>query len=906
MAHHERGDFPRDGAGMKWFRRRPDRDKDMDEELAYHRAMLTEERGSEHSASRKLGNATRIKEEARAVWMWTWFETLLLDLRFGVRQLRKKPLLITVAALSLALGIGANTAIFTVINSLLLQSLPVRDPGRLVLFYDGLATGVYSGGQPKGDMFSFPFWKAIQGKISAFEDLCAFRQSIDRVTLHFAGADDGAAREQARVHLVSGNYFQVFGVPAALGRVLQASDDALNASPVVVISHDYWRNRLNSDPHVIGKTVVLNSTAFTIVGVAAREFFGERVTWPPDYWVPLSFQSRTLMNESWIEPQDVYWLNMMGRLRAGVTRSQAEGEVNLRLHEYYLSRAGSNPSAQERRDIAAAVVHLKSGAAGISGLRFRFSSPLHVLMGAVALVLLIACANVAILFMARASARTQEFLARIALGASRSRVIRQVLAECVLLSGIAGLLGVAVAWMGVKGLVAVMGIDSPLKIKPDMLVLTFTAGVSVVTGVLFGLIPAVKCSRMEPRAGVLTRRMEFGTGRFSSTRVLIASQVALSLVLLFGSALLAHSLSALETENLGYQRTHILIVSTDPRLAGYQPNQLLALYQQFDARLNRMPGVLSASLARYTPVDGTLSRDNVSVEGRTLKAGQPASVDEVAVGPRFFETLRVPVLRGRGIADTDLPSTTPVVVVNQTFVDRFLGGLNPIGQHINLGSPFTAPGYEVIGVVADSRFYDVRENPTPMAFFSAWQGKAESPYAGDLILSVTGDPASIAPQVRKVLHSIDSRLPVTGVATLDEQIRASFHSHAVVAELSGLFALLALLLSALGIYGSCAYLVARRMPEMGIRMALGARRSDVLWMVLRDALAMAGAGIVIGIPCAMATTRLIRGFLFGVSSADPLASVAALSLIAAAVATASYLPARRATRIAPMSALRYE
>lgn len=905
MAEDEHRDLACDGAGMTWPWNK--RDREIDEELAYHRAMLDAESCGGASAKRsRLGNSTQIKESTRAVWGWMWLETLLQDLRFGARQLRKRPVLVIVAALSLALGIGANTAIFTVINAVLLQALPVRDPGRLVLFYDGIATGVYDGGEPRGDYFTFPFWRAVDGKVSAFEDLCAFRQGIDRVTLRMEGARETGAREQAKVHLVSGNYFRVFGVDAEQGRLLKPEDDRPNAAPVVVISHDYWSSRFNSDPHIIGKTALLNGTAFTIVGVTPREFFGERVGWAPAFWVPLSWESQILLQESWLEAKDVYWLNMVGRLRPGASRRQAESEVNLRLQEYFRARFGSHPDPVKAREMAAARIHLKPGGGGISGLRFLYSEPLHVLMGAVALVLFIACVNVAILFQARATARTQEFLARISLGASRSRIVRQVLAETVLLSVLAGLLGVAVAWGGVKGLTALIGMQGFVTIKPNALVLSFTVGISLFTGVLFGLIPAIRSSRMEPRIGAAVRSAEFGTGRFHSTRLLIAGQIALSLVLLLGAALLAHSLSALQNEDLGFQRRHILIVQTDPRLAGYKPAELLPLYQQLDIRMNTIPGVNSATLARYTPVDGTSSTSNFSIEGRTRRAGTRMMMNDLDIGPHFFETLHIPTLLGRGILDTDVPLSTPVAVINQTFANKFFAKTNPIGQHISLGEPFNAPGFEIVGVVGDSRFYDVREKPEPMAFFSAWQGKAVSAYSGSLLFSVSGNPANILPAVRSTLHGIDPRLPVVGVNTLDEQIQHSLATQKVVTELSSLFAVLALLLAAVGIYGSASYLVSRRTSEMGIRMALGARRWDVLWMVLRETVLVVLVGLVAGVPCAVGATRLIQKFLFGVGSTDPLAIGFTLLLIGAAALLAGYLPARRATAIDPMIALRYE
>ncbi|MGH9583813.1 MAG: ABC transporter permease, partial [Bryobacteraceae bacterium] len=447
-------------------------------------------------------------------------ESFLHDLRFGFRQLRKTPVVVTVAVLSLALGIGANTAIFTLINAIMLQSLPVRDPARLVLFYNGIGTGVYSG-TPQSNEFSYPFWQYLKAHDDSFAGLCAFRQGVDRAVMHVAGAGNTAPREQTSVDLVSGNYFNVLGVGASAGRVLGPQDDTLSAPPVVVISYNYWRNRFHRNHAAIGKTVVLNGTAFTIAGVAAREFFGERVRTPPDYWAPLSFQPQILQRESWLAAQDVYWLNFMGRLKPGQTIRSADAAVDIRLHQFYTEQAGTHLSASLRRQIQNIRVDLKPGGAGISWLRFRYSQPLHIVMAVVGLVLLIACANLAILLLARASARRQEFLARVALGASRTRLMRQILTESVLLSVIGGAAGAGFAYWCVKGLVLLLHVSSVVKVRPDLSALAFTIAISVLTGIAFGMIPAIKYSGLEPRAATAVRPAEFGNSRFGSAQALI-------------------------------------------------------------------------------------------------------------------------------------------------------------------------------------------------------------------------------------------------------------------------------------------------------------------------------------------------------------------------------------------------
>jgi predicted permease len=640
--------------------------------------------------------------------------------------------------------------------------------------------------------------------------------------------------------------------------------------------------------------------------VAAREFFGERVQTPPDYWIPLSFQPQILQSESWLNARNVYWLNYMGRLKPGRTIHSANTEVNLRLHQFYTAQAGTHLAPATRQKIQNAHVNLKPGGTGISGLRFLYSQPLHILMAVVGLVLLIACANIAILLLARASARQQELLARIALGASRRRLIRQLLTESVLLSIIGGAVGVVVAYWCVKGLVLLLQVSSAVKVQPDWSVLAFTIGISILTGIAFGIIPAIRYSGIDPRGATAVRPPEFGKSRFGSASALIVLQVALSLILLIGAGMLAHSLLALETQNLGFHQNRTLVVSTSPRLAGYQPKQLYPLYREMDQRLNALPGVVSAALAQYTPVSGTSSSSNFSMEGYTPAPGKEMNLFGLAVGPRFFETLGIPVLSGRTIGPRDIPATPAVAVVNETFVKQYLPHRNPIGQHIYLGSQFKSPGVEIVGVVADSKYYDLRKKPEPMVFSAVWQGKQFAIYAGNLIIRTQGDPASVIPEVKQMLNSIDSRLPILDITTLDRQIANSLKEQKMITTLCSIFGILALVLASIGIYGTMAYSVARRTTEIGIRMALGAQRGQVLWMILRDSVLLISAGLVVGFPLALAGTHWIRSFLFGVPAADPVAIGSAVVLIAILAMVAGYLPARRASRIDPMSAIRYE
>ncbi len=875
-------------------------DEEMREELDFHRSQT----------SGSFGNATLIRERMRDASTIVWLETGIQDIFYGFRQLRKSPAFVFVAVLSLALGIGANTAIFTLINAFMLQMLPVKDPARLVLFYDGISTGVHSGTTYQSNEFSYPFYKYLHGHNESFEDLCAFRQGIDRVTLHVSGGTTEEAWERAKVHLVSGNYFQVLGVTAILGRVFNDSDDSLTAPPAAVLSYPFWRDRFQLHRSVLGQTVVLNGTAFTIAGVAAPEFFGERVEPAPDFFLPLSSQPKILVQGSYLganalDARDVYWLNLMGRLKPSASLKTAQADVTIRLRQHFLEQAGSHPSAQVRRQIENVAIQLKPGGSGISALRFLYSQPLHLLMTVVVVVLLLACANVATLLLARAAKRRPEFLARLALGATRGRLIRQVLTESILLSFLGGVAGLLFAWWSVKGLTLVLKVPSVVKIRPEPIVLAFTFLTCLLTGILFGIFPALKLSRFNLRAEQTAHKIGIGTWRFrlGASQPLIALQIVLSCVLLFGASLLAHSLFALERQEVGFDRENILVLRTDADLAGYEKRELFALYRDIGERMSQIPGVMSAALCRYTPISGTNSSENFSILGYTPRAGLQMDIHSVQVGPQFLETLRIPLVLGRTFTVRDTPSSPPVVIVNQSFVNLYLPNQNPIGLHMEHGAPFRAPGREIVGVVADSRFYDLHEQAPPMAYYPLWQ--KPTPEA-DIVLRTAGASAGVADAARRVLRQINSRLPVLEVTTLDQQIEHSLGQQKLLTILCSAFGILALALMSIGIYGTMAYSVAGRTNEIGIRMAIGAQQRDVILLIFRESLVLIGVGLIGGLPLALAESRWLNSFLFGVHSLDPVSVGFTVLLILGLASLAGFLPARRASRIDPMRALRHE
>ena len=901
-------------------------ENDLDDELEFHLAMQQQKlidqgmppEEARCAARRAFGNPTQTKETSRELWTFRFLETLAQDLRYGLRQLRRNPGFTVVAVLTLALGIGANTAIFSLVNAVMLRNLPVRDPGRLVLFSDnpdaslGMGSGGISSGQQR--TFSYPFYQEVRDHSRLFEGICAFQTPEDMLTVRPQAGGTGGV-QVAEGKMVSGNFFSVLGVNAALGRTLTPADDQPNAPPVGVVSFSYWQNKLGGGPSIVGSTLDIDSIPFTVVGVAPAGFYGVRVMRSPaDFWLPLALRPRlplTVMPQakSLLSDSNASWLNMMGRLKPGVSIAQARAEIDGELRQYVAGRIGSKMTSLERQRIQHAYVELVPGGRGLSEMRHNYSEPLCILLAIVGLVLLIACANVANLLLARATARHKEMAMRMALGGSRGRLVRQVLVESALLAVAGGVAGAFLAFWGVHVLVAMVAARVPLNVRPDLAVLAFAAGVVALAVILSGLVPAIRAARVD-----LVPALKAGSAQKVGQRTglkldksLVTFQIAASLLLIVGAALLVHSLVNLENQDLGFRPQHVLLLHINTELAGYRSKQLHSLYRELLDRVRALPGVRSASMGSTSPMSGSQGAFNVSVEGQPLPS-DPGHPQVVLVSPGYFKTEGMLVVAGRAISARDTETSPPVAVVNQAFARKFIPRGNPIGTRLSSGTPFQPPGMEIVGVAQDAKYSSAREPAGPMVFVSAFQMESAfiSGYVNEFEVRTTGDPAAVTGEVRQAIHEIDSNLPITNVTTQSAQVNDSLGQQRALSVLTGFFGVLSLLLACVGLYGIMAYSVARRTHEIGIRMALGAEKRDVLRMVIGQGLKLAVIGVAIGIAGAMALTRFLSSLLYGVTPTDPLTFIAVSLILIAVALLACYIPARRAAKVDPMVALRYE
>jgi len=837
-------------------------------------------------------------------------ENLFKDLRYGLRGLLKRKSFAAIAVLTLALGIGANTAIFTLVNAVMLKSLPVYKPEELVLFSSSTSEGTSLESSPRTglwDRYSYASYEYLRDHNQSFQEIAAIRSGESRLSVRRTDSQANAAA-RAWGHLVTGNYFSVLGVRAMRGRVFTPEDDKPGAEPAAVISHKYWEKELNSDPSVVGRSFIINGANFTVVGVTPPEFFGERVRRPPDFWLPLSFHPKIELRDSFLTDKQAYWLVLVGRLKPGVSMDQANASVNLLLRQHLTEEAGSQLTEERQQGIQNTYITLVSGEGGISRLRRNYSTPLQMLMAIVGMVLLIACANVGSLLLSRAASRKAEISLRMALGATRWRIVRQLLTESMLLAIVGGVCGVLLAQWGVTVLVNLVAKDVPLNTTPDVGVLMFTAGVSIVAGLLFGSIPAIQASRTNISAAIKERtRTGRGFMRLSLSSLMVVMQVGLSMVLLTGAGLFARSLLNLQTENVGFDRNNMLLLGIDPRLAGYKTTELATLYRQIIDRIGSVPQVRSVSMATYSPMSGTARSSSIKITGYTPQPDEDVVVEDVLTGPRYAETLGVPLLRGRELELRDTAAAPRVAVINSTLAEKYFKDQNPIGRTFTFDDDTDSGAMlEIVGVVADIKSGDARDKPQPAVYRPILQIEDDAAYQVTIHVRTLADPSPLTEQVRQMINQIDDKLPIFGVTTLRDQMDERLNQDRLIAQLVSFFGALALILACIGLYGVMAHGVARRTNEIGIRMALGAKGGNIAWMILRETLYLVLGGLLIGVPAALVGGRLISTQLFGTKPTDLVTLIAAAVILTLVALLAGYLPARRASRVNPLTALRYE
>ena len=824
------------------------------------------------------------------------------EIRYGLRQLGRNRGFTAVAISTLALGIGANTAIFSLINAVLLKTLPVAHPEELVLLR-------WESPHVKTDYLPYPTFKQLRDNSQAFDGMFAF------CSLAVATSVDGAT-SMAAGQLVSGNFFSMLGVQPTVGRTFTFDEDRIpGGDPVAVISYRYWKRQFGLDPAAVGKPLTLNGVPFTIIGVTPPGFEGVTVGDPRDIWVPMMMQAPVMDGRSLLDDPKGWFFQIMARRRSVVSLVQASANLNVTYQQIARQETGARMTPQVERELASQNIELLPASKGLSDVRDRFAQPLLVLMALVGLVLLIACSNVASLLLARASARQKEMAVRAALGAGRLRLVRQLFTESLLLAMLGGGAGLLLARYADDLLLAlplVNGGRLVLSLQPDTTILIFTALIATMAAFLFGSAPSWDTARVDLNAALNsnTRGVVTGTGsgrsRWSLRKLVVMGEVALSLVLLAGAGMLLRSLERLRGVNPGFNPDGVLLFGVDPALVGYRENRIVNFYKRLADVASAVPGVRSAGLAAVPPISLGQWRTGVFVQGHLPGANEDTTVAWNLISPNLFRTLEIPMLQGRDFTPQDDSAAPKVAIVNHAMARFYFSNQSAIGKRLS----FAGPGggeIEIIGVVGDTKYAGLRDATGRMLYLPYLQAPAGSSTVGmTLEIRTAGNPQGLVGAVRQAIREVDSHVPIRGYMTLVREVDNSLAQERAVAQLASFFGLLALLLAALGLYGVMAYTVAWRTGEIGVRMVLGARGSQVLWMVLRESLEIVGLGVLIGIPLVVVFSRLISSQLYGVRQGDPLTICISIVLQAIIAAIATYIPTRRATKVDPMVALRYE
>jgi macrolide transport system ATP-binding/permease protein len=902
---------------LSWLSQRRRKEAELHEELQFHLEEEAEEHQAEGSAEdakwaarRELGNVALVQENTRAAWGWTFWEQLLQDLRYGLRTMAANKAFSALAILSLALGIGANTAIYSFMDSILLRSLPVSNPESLVVlnwhskshFVHNASGSIY--GDPKtgstAGIFPFPAYELFRKSDTLFSSVFAYYPTR-KVNLMVKGQ-----AEQASGEYVSGDYFRGLAVPPAAGRVIIPDDDRIGAPPIAVLSFAFSQRRFGDAASAPGQSILINNVPFTVAGVAPPGFFGVDPAAAPDFYIPLH---TNVVLKARGGPDDLkgyldqtyYWLEVMARLRPGVSLTQAQAALGPLFHQWVAATASND---QDRSNPPELLV--REGASGLDTLRRQYSKPLYVLLAMVGLILAIACANIANLLLARATARRREMAVRLSIGAGRFRLIRQLLTESVLLASIGGAMGVLFAVWGIRFLTLLLASGSEdFTLHPDLNwhVLAAAAALSLLTGLLFGLAPALQSTS---RTGFPACPSRHSIRRPSSSHALVVSQIAISLLLLVAAGLFVRTLSNLQSIQLGFDHEDLLLFQMNARQAGHKDPEIIAFYSDLQKRFGAIPGVRSAS-AMHNPLlgQGSWMGDVVPV-GTQPKPEVTTHI--LMTGTGFFTTMQIPVLRGRAIDERDRPGSQAVAVVNEAYVKTNFGERNPLGRHIVIHRrpPLESRDVEIVGVVKNARYGALKGDFRDVVYIPFNQGSYNPVDDMTFALRTSGDPLRYVHTVREIVHQADARVPVTNVRTQAAQIDQIMNQEIVFAKLCTGFAILALVIACVGLYGTMTYRVARRTSEIGIRMALGAQRGNVVWMVLREVFALAALGLAISVPTALGTSKFVESFLFGVKPNDPGALMLAVATLLAAALIAGWVPARKASRIDPMIALRHE
>src|SRR5262245_2174422 len=890
-------------------------EQELTQEIDTYLEMLVEQKinaGFDPAEARRaalieLGGREQVKEKVREVSAGHHLETLWEDLRYALRMLGRNPGFASVAVLSLALGIGANTAIFSLLDAVLLKTLPVKNPEQLVFLERG-------GGPPspkRSSNLTYPFFEQLRAPNEALAGACTFVGGSVNVRV------DGQS-EVAQGQRVSGGFFTTLGVGALLGRIISEEDDKVpGAHPVVVISHHYWWRRFAGDPAIVGKRIALNGHPFTIIGVTPPDFFGVTVGEAPALWAPMMMSSQLSPGISIEQYFSGPLPHVLARIKPGVTEQLARATLTELWQQSLAAASGSQLTSERRQELRRQSIVLTPASHGLSRLREQFSEPLRILMAVVGLILLIACANVASLLLARATARKREIAVRLALGAGRFRLIRQLLTESLLLAGAGGVLGLLIAWWGSRFLLAMVvsgTIPVFLDLTLDARALGFTAAVSLTAGILFGLAPAWRATRVD-LTPTLKDDASYASGgaRFGFGKTLVVAQVALSLLLLIGAGLFVRSLGKLKGLDAGFNKENVLIVATDPKMIGYQGRQIAELSQRLLERIKAIPGVRSASFAPAVPLtgEGQMSLGNVYVEGGRARPDAGRRLGEAfkptplfRVGPEYFETIGMRLLHGRGFTARDNEHAPEVAIINESFARYYFGDEDPLGKRFTF-NPNYSGGIEIVGVVKNVMQKSLREQIPPTYYVPILQ----TPGAfGDATFQIrtAADPTQLIAAVRRAMEEVESNLPILTITTLATVVDQSLVQERLIGALCGFFGLLALLLTCIGLYGIMTYAVSQRTRELAIRMALGAQRVSVLRMARWQGGRLVALGVGLGVAASFAATRLVAGLLFGVTPTDPLTFIGVPSLMLIVALLACFAPARQATKVDPLVALRCE